>query len=101
MYESPIQIIEHDIHMQMQMQMEDGILKAVKQVGIHVDKEELLRALEYDRKQYDRGFTDGKLALCARLLNRFKEIAYDEYYSSDEVIKLDDVIEILQEEGLN
>ena len=55
-YESPIQII----HSQMQLQMEGEICKAVQNVGIHVDKGELLRALAHDRGQYDKGYADGK-----------------------------------------
>ena len=55
-YESPIQII----YSQMQLQMEGEICKAVQNVGIHVDKDELLRALAHDRGQYDKGYADGK-----------------------------------------
>ena len=55
MYESPIKII----YGQMQTQMEGDILKAVMGVDVQVDKEELIRALQYDRDQYERGFTDG------------------------------------------
>lgn len=56
MYESPIKILESEIV----AQWEGNILKAVKNVGIDVDKEELLRALEYDRDQYMIGFLDGR-----------------------------------------
>lgn len=55
MYESPIEVIQKNI----EMQMENGIYKAVTKVGINVDKEELLKALNYDRRQYDKGYTDG------------------------------------------
>lgn len=54
MYKSPIEIIEGQI----KMQMEANILKAVHEVGINVDKPELLRALQYDRAQYSRGYQD-------------------------------------------
>lgn len=33
-------------------------LKLYKKVGINVDKEELLKALIYDRVQYDKGYED-------------------------------------------
>lgn len=55
MYESPIEIIQT----QMQMQMDEGILKAVQGVGIDVNKEELIKALAYDREQYSKGYKDG------------------------------------------
>ena len=56
MYRSPIDII----YGQMQTQMEGDILRAVQSYGINVDKEELIRALQYDRHQYDRGYGDGR-----------------------------------------
>ena len=55
MYESPIKIITG----QMKTNYEDAIYCAVQNVGINVDREELLKALEYDRGQYEKGFDDG------------------------------------------
>ena len=55
MYESPIKIITGKI----QTQIDDEIYRAVQNVGINVDREELLKALEYDRGQYEKGFDDG------------------------------------------
>lgn len=55
-YESPITTIYEEI----QSQIEDGMLKAVQNVGFNVNKIELQRALMYDRKQYSQGFEDGK-----------------------------------------
>ena len=56
MYKSPIDVI----YGQMQTQLEGDVLKAVQSYGINVDKEELIRALKYDRDQYDKGYADGK-----------------------------------------
>ena len=55
MYESPIRIIQK----QFEKSVENEIFKAVCNVGVDVDKEELIRALQYDRDQYNRGFKDG------------------------------------------
>ena len=55
MYKSPIEIIEGPL----QVQIEEDIYKAVQKVGIHVDKEELLKALEYSKEQYEIGYEDG------------------------------------------
>lgn len=55
MYKSIIDII----HTDMEIKMEGEIMKAVQRCGIHVDKEELLKALQYDREQYDKGYQDG------------------------------------------
>lgn len=40
-------------------EIDNGILKVVMEHGIIVDKEELIKALKYDRKQYDKGYKDG------------------------------------------
>lgn len=58
MWESPIKITE-EITKQMDMVIENGIMKAIQRVGIDVNKEELLKALEYDRNQYEKGYQDG------------------------------------------
>ena len=56
MYKSPIEIFQTEI----EMQMEGEILRAVQRVGVSVDKEELLKALKYDRDQYSKGYEDAK-----------------------------------------
>lgn len=53
-YQSPIEIIMSN----MQMYMEGEIYKAVQNIGINVDKDELLKALQYDRGQYQKGYAD-------------------------------------------
>jgi hypothetical protein len=58
MYESPIEIITK----QMRTQFEDNVFKAIQDYGIVVDRDELIKALQYDREQYDKGFADGMLA---------------------------------------
>lgn len=41
---------------------ETGIVSVVQQMGVDIDKEELFKALRYDRKQYDIGYRDGLFA---------------------------------------
>ena len=53
-YESPIELIMG----QMNMFLEGEICKSVQNVGVNVNKEELLKALQYDRKQYQNGYND-------------------------------------------
>lgn len=57
-YESPITIMMKQIQNQIINQAENGIFKAVQDVGIFVDKDELVRALKYDRHQYEKGYHD-------------------------------------------
>ena len=70
MYESPIKIITG----KMQTQIDGDIYKAVQNVGINVDREELLKALEYDRGQYEKGYNnaiyDLKINFFCELNNR-------------------------------
>ena len=60
MYESPINRICEEIQTKIIEQEENQILQAVKNCGIAVDKEELIRALMYDRQQYEKGYADAK-----------------------------------------
>jgi hypothetical protein len=57
-YESPIQIIQG----QLRLEQENGVYKAVLDAGVIVDKDELLKALKYDRGQYEEGYRDGSCA---------------------------------------
>ena len=64
-YEAPIKVI----YGQLQTQFEDDILKAVQSYRIEVNKEELIKALRYDRGQFDHGhavgYADGYGDACA------------------------------------
>ena len=55
MYESPIDFITQGA----QLVVENGIYKAIEHYNVNVNKEELLKALQYDRNQYNKGFKDG------------------------------------------
>ena len=59
MYKSPIDVIISDIATEMIKKQDEQIYKAVQNVGVNVDKHELLKALNYDRQQYDKGYRDG------------------------------------------
>jgi len=55
-YESPVRIIVGE----MTSKIEDDIMQVVKSYGIEVNKAELMRALQYDRDQYEKGYQDGE-----------------------------------------
>lgn len=38
------------------------VVKTCVKMGVNVDKEELLKALAYDRHQYEKGYADGRWA---------------------------------------
>lgn len=58
MWESPIDAKYGEVI----KSFEDDVVKAVQKVGINVDKDELIKALSYDRNQYEKGYNDGFLA---------------------------------------
>jgi hypothetical protein len=53
---SIIETIETDVR----MQYENGVLKAVKNIGFNVDKERLTQALVNSRSFYNEGYNDAK-----------------------------------------
>ena len=54
MWASPIKMFQT----QMQIEYENEVMKAVQKVGFDIDKEELIKALQYDRNQYNKGYAD-------------------------------------------
>lgn len=57
-YEPPIQLLVREIATKIQEQQEDKVMEVVHSYNINVDKEELIKALQYDRDQYTKGYTD-------------------------------------------
>ena len=66
MYNSPINTIYEDIAAQITETQENTIMSQVRMI-VDVDKEELIKALNYDRKQYEAGYNDGLLTGIKRL----------------------------------
>lgn len=54
-YQSPIEVATREL----QTKFEDDAMSVIHSYGICVDKEELVKALQYDRNQYKQGFADG------------------------------------------
>lgn len=59
MYEPPIEIVQHTIRDAIDKHIDDCVYKAVVRADIHVDREELIKALQYDRDQFQKGFAAG------------------------------------------
>ena len=64
MYEPPMRLIGDDLVSEiadnLNRQFDEYVLKVVWSYGIDVDKRELVRALSYDREQYEKGYRDGR-----------------------------------------
>ena len=66
MYKSPIEITIQEIAEQITEQRENNIVMQIQeQTGIKVDRQELVRALAFDREQYAQGLADGTKVLDA------------------------------------
>lgn len=98
MYNSPIEMIIGN----MQMQQDGEISRAVQEIGVNVDKDELLKALRYDRDQYDKGYKDGIKDGIKDFAERLKEKA--EYQPSDRdsfdyvcVADIDNIVKEMEE----
>lgn len=60
MWESPINIMEiqEPIIEQLNNEREEMVLHQIWKIGVDVNKEELIKALQYDRNQYEKGYKD-------------------------------------------
>lgn len=54
-YQSPIEIVNQGF----QTKLEGDVMEVIHSYGVSVDKDELIKALQYDRNQYEKGFVDG------------------------------------------
>ena len=59
-WESPIDV--YTIANEMETALDNEIVTVVQRFGFDVNKEELTKALQYDRGQYQKGFADGRNA---------------------------------------
>lgn len=58
MYKSPVELFMSDIKLQINEKLEEACYTAVMEYFPSVDRGELLRALQYDRQQYEQGYRD-------------------------------------------
>ena len=88
MYESPIEIIKGAFT----TEYENGVMTAVQKYGVNVDKEELIKALNYDREQYRKGFQDGRQGLMKINLNDRIKVKLTDYGKEIYYHRFDDVL---------
>ena len=85
MYEYPVRLIQEQFLTHLKETQEDGIYTALQGYGVYVDKEELIKALNYDRQQYEKGYVDGMKEFAERLKENLDISATG--YSTEEVIE--------------
>lgn len=103
-YESPIKAIETKMH----FEFEGELMRAVKSLGFDVDKDELLRALQYDREQYAKGYLAGRAKDMAfvtavdmeqmsatEILNYYRNLYYTEPMTTERRVVAEAINEVL------
>ena len=78
-YKSPVETIRQ----QVQAKFEGDVMELIYSYGINVDKDELVKALKYDRDQYRKGFEDG----CKGTIDKIKaEVAREIFAELESVL---------------
>ena len=70
MYKAPIKLISSPP----KLNIDGEIYKAIVQCGVSVDKDELIKALQYDHGQYDKGYADAKTEVAREIFEEIERI---------------------------
>ena len=100
MYESPITVYTqlNDVLEEVHKKQEEYVYNYLFEIGVNVDKEELIKALQYDREQYTKGYRDGMQKLAERLTEKATSYMNEGSVSVNDIEKL--VKEMLPAEKL-
>ena len=103
-YESPIKIIEStmdSIYKDIVKKKDDAIFAEIQtSFGVDLDRDELIRALQYDRNQYEKGYADGKRAAMDELV-RCKDCKhFDKLFKEEWAINKIGTCYLRKEEGI-
>lgn len=64
-----------EIQQQIEKQQEDQVMLTVNQsIGYDIDKQELIKALQYDREQYSKGYRDCKSDMLDKVKQARREL---------------------------
>ena len=74
-YNCPIETSISQIHMMVNDEYDRQIIKAVGQIGIEIDKNGLLEALNADRKRYNAAYKQGWEDCKKQYIDRLKQIS--------------------------
>lgn len=96
-YNNPITMISRFVDEQIkeqQTQEETAIMSEItRKIGIDIDKDELIKALNYDRHQYEKGFDDGRFSGICEVKSKLVHLNHCistakeqiEYYGEDRI----------------
>lgn len=97
MYKSPIEKIYGGLQTQMVQEEEKMVIKAIEKVGVNVDKGELIKALQYDRNQYTKGYEDGRNGVLSKIRAEIAELQTYKMFEGEKTVYIacDDVLAII------
>ena len=87
-YISPVQMQLGEMRLKME---DDFTAYASQQVGWNIDKDELIKALKYDRQQYEKGFADAR-----KSDSRLQEIAHHYGFEHQREVLVEECAELIQ-----
>ena len=98
-YKSPITRIMSDIQTQIIQEGENQVFQAVQNCDVMVDREELIKALQYDRGQYEKGYKDGAIAELEKIKVEVQEMsnANPSYWYTCDVVDRAYLIDMIDE----
>ena len=80
MYESPINLYMQEIMSKMENERDNAITAKISEsIGVDINKDELIKALQYDRQQYNEGYADAKAEYESMLSQIRAEISINAY----------------------
>ena len=94
-YKSPIDIIYGNI----ETKVEDDVVKAIQSYNISVDKDELIKALNYDREQYKAGYKSAIYKIKVKIVHEMMELHPHDYNGLAMLQGIREYIEELESEG--
>lgn len=96
MYQSPVELVINNMYTQIASKQEGDVYRVVQSYGVNVNKEEMLKALKYDRDQYDEGYRNGVKEFVEYLKRHSCSYDLDNYHSFDaiDVDELNNLVDV-------
>lgn len=85
MYESPVELFDVASYTKKaNEEIDNYVYEYIVKLGINVNKEELIKALQYDRDQYEKGYKDGRRAVINDIIKQLVQ-ERDSYNDDDDM----------------
>lgn len=106
MYKSPIELYIYNKYKELEEQKENYLYQIIQSYDINVDKEELIKALNYDREQYENGYKEASNNIKEYIIKKLREKQvecfdlYEEYKDGEDyrrLLLLEEIMKIVIE----